>query len=1034
MGEVVEVAPLVGEGLASLTFFEESESDSEDDFLIAMPITNLLKIKGEAKPKPSKLLDWCMECQAAFEKLKRLFTAEPVLKHPDMDAPFVVQADKKRAVFLTHCGPAVFKMVKALAKPLDVKAMDWTDLEPLLRSHYAPAVPTLIRRHDFYRRDQKEGESISDFVADLRDLGGMCGFTDMDEALRDATAAEATRKSAARMRQASTADRLATTEAAPAPKKHAEASHQATTTTHHGDLDSLTDTEDDEEEIHRLQAEWDRRERRGRKSGFQCAGCRGDHPRSECRFLDAICRHCDKRGHIARVHVEVGIEDRPCKMEVDSGSYLSMVAWREIKRLVSTIHRRELESQKLILKDYQRNRIPVVGSGHFKITFKRCTEILPLTIVDKDRPSLLGLQWFAPLGIEVTGTNHIAKADWEEQLARDFQEVFDSSLGKYQGAPISFNLDPNIAPIRLKPWRVPFALKPKINEQLNKLIEQGVLEPTDHARWETPIVTPVKPDGSVRICGDYKATLNRALQQSAYPIPVVQHLLHSLGGGKVFTKLDLAQAYQQLPVDTETAEAQTIVTHRGAFRCKRLQFGVSVAPGVFQSLMERLLQGIKGVVPYFDDVLVSAANQKQLESRLREVLQKFKDLGLKVKKEKCQLCTERVEFLGYLLDQHGIHPMEKKISAIKEAPRLRNKTELQAREENAFNRTKDLLTSDAVLIQYSETLPLAVTCDASPFGVGAILSHTLPDGKEAPIAFFSRTLSKPERNYSQLDKEALAIVAAVKKFHEYLYGRTFTVITDHKPLLRILVGDRATPNILSPRMTRWSEFLAAYNYRLRHNKDKRLARVLNWVEKGWLEKDDDEQVRTYRSQQTELFTQKGCLLWGDRVVIPEKLRKRVLDMLHEGHPGIIRTKALARSYAWWPGMDKEIEAWVASCRQCQESRPSPPAAPILEWETPRGPWSRIHIDFAGPTKGHTFLITVDAYSNWLEISNMKTTTTEAVIRELNKLFSTHGLSDVIVSDNGPQFTALPFEKFLAERGIRHALTAPAHPAANGRAE
>ncbi|XP_026533522.1 uncharacterized protein K02A2.6-like, partial [Notechis scutatus] len=585
---------------------------------------------------------------------------------------------------------------------------------------------------------------------------------------------------------------------------------------------------------------------------------------------------------------------------------------------------------------------------------------------------LLGLQWFAPLGIEVTGVNHTTEADWEQQLARDFQEVFDGTLGKYKGPPISFSLDPNVAPIRLKPRRVPFALRKKIDEQIDKLVKQGVLQPIDHARWETPIVTPVKPDGSVRICGDYKATLNCALQQSAYPVPVVQHLLHSLGGGKVFAKLDLAQAYQQLPVDEETAEAQTIVTHRGAFRCNRLQFGVSVAPGIFQSLMERLLRGIKGVVPYFDDVLVSAANQEELEGRLREVLEKFKGAGLKVKKEKCQLYTEQVEFLGYLLDRHGIHPTGSKVKAIKEAPTPKNKTELQAflgllnfynvflpqkataaeplhrlldrtakwtwgkREDTAFKNTKDLLTSDAVLIQYNETLPIAVTCDASPFGVGAVLSHTLPDGKEAPIAFFSRTLSKPERNYSQLDKEALAIVAAVKKFHEYLYGRRFTLITDHKPLLGILAGNKATPNILSPRMTRWSEFLAAYDYRLTHrpgkaishadalsrsplpdldddpapttttlsietlpdlpitasdiaretNKDKRLARVLHWVAKGWPEKDSDDAFRTFRNRQTELSLQKGCLLWGDRVVIPEKLQGKVLQLLHEGHPGI----------------------------------------------------------------------------------------------------------------------------------------------------
>ncbi|XP_026537088.1 uncharacterized protein K02A2.6-like [Notechis scutatus] len=133
-------------------------------------------------------------------------------------------------------------------------------------------------------------------------------------------------------------------------------------------------------------------------------------------------------------------------------------------------------------------------------------------------------------------------------------------------------------------------------------------------------------------------------------------------------------------------------------------------------------------------------------------------------------------------------------------------------------------------------------------------------------------------------------------------------------------------------------------------------------------------------------------------------------------------------------MDRDIETWVTTCNKCQKSRPTSPLAPVLDWETPRGPWSRIHIDFAGPTKGYTFLIIVDAYSNWLEVSVMNSTTTEAVTKQLRKLFATHGLPDLLVSDNGPQFTALAFEQFLAEQGIRHALTAPAHPASNGRAE
>ncbi|XP_058051873.1 uncharacterized protein K02A2.6-like, partial [Ahaetulla prasina] len=417
-------------------------------------------------------------------------------------------------------------------------------------------------------------------------------------------------------------------------------------------------------------------------------------------------------------------------------------------------------------------------------------------------PSLLGLDWFRVLGMGITGVHSVGD-NQKDELLREFEDIFQDSLGKYVGTPISFNLDPQIAPIRLKARRVPFALKPKIDRELDKLVNQGILVPVDHAKWETPIVTPVKPDGSVHICADYKATLNKALQKSVYPVPIVQHL------------------FALLPVDNETAEAQTIVTHRGVFKCARLQFGVSVAPGLFQNLMEQLLQGLPGVVPYFDDVLISS--------------------------------------------------------------------------------------------------------------------------------------------------------------------------------------------------TDWGEL-----------------RVKLW-KRGW-PMTPGERFKQFTKKHSELSVQGGCLLWGDRVVIPEKLRGHVLELLHVGHPGIVRMKSLARRYVWWSQMDKDISDRVGKCQACQESRPLPPTAPIREWEKPQGPWSRIHIDFAGPFHGQTFLIVVDAYSKWLEIILMKTTTAEAVITVLRRLFVTHGLPDTIVSDNGPQFTATQFEGYLAREGIRHALSAPFHPAMNGLAE
>ena len=206
--------------------------------------------------------------------------------------------------------------------------------------------------------------------------------------------------------------------------------------------------------------------------------------------------------------------------------------------------------------------------------------------------------------------------------------------------------------------------------------------------------------------------------------------------------------------------------------------------------------------------------------------------------------------MGFKIDAEGVHPTPAKVRAIHEAPPPQSKTELQAflgllnfhhaflpnkasvaeplnrllekqsiwvwgtKQQKAFQEVKNLISSNSVLVHYDENLPLVLACDASPYGIGAVLSHCLPDGREAPVAFYSRTLSKAEQNYAQIDKEALAIVAGIKKFHDYVYGHQFTIFTDHKPLLGIFAPDKQTPQILSPRMLRWSIFLNGYQYDL----------------------------------------------------------------------------------------------------------------------------------------------------------------------------------------------------------------------------
>ena len=173
-------------------------------------------------------------------------------------------------------------------------------------------------------------------------------------------------------------------------------------------------------------------------------------------------------------------------------------------------------------------------------------------------------------------------------------------------------------------------------------------------------------------------------------------------------------------------------------------------------------------------------------------------------------------------------------------------------------------------------------------------------------------------------------------------------------------------------------------------------------------------------------------MWGSRVIVPEKGRQVVMSLLHEGHPGVTRMKRLARGYVWWPGMDKALESVVKSCIECQENQKSPTRAPMHPWEWPDCPWARIHIDCAGPVRGKMILVIVDCHSKWMEAMN--SATSQATIDKLRLVFATHGLPEVLVSDNGTSFTSEEFAAFVHGNGIKHLTSAPYHPAANGLAE
>ena len=708
-----------------------------------------------------------------------------------------------------------------------------------------------------------------------------------------------------------------------------------------------------------------------------------------------------------------------------------------------------------------------------------------------------------------------------QEILKKYPTVFQG-LGTLRDFRAKIYLNDDAQPKYFRARSIPYAFREKVEQELIRLQKEGTIEPVQVSDWAAPIVPVLKSDKSVRICGDFRLTVNPASKLDNYPIPKVEDLFAKLNKGKLFTKLDLSQAYQQVLLDDESKQYVVINTHKGLFRYTRLPFGILSAPGIFQRVMESLLHGLPGVLVFFNDILVTGHTKADHLTTLNKVLARLEQAGLRVKSKKCKFMQSSVSYLGYKLDAKGIHPLEDKVVAIRDAPTPRSITELKSyigllsyygkflpnlssalyplyqllqkgqpwkwgvEQKKAFVQSKQLLMSAKVLIHFDSSQDLTLACDASSYGLGAVLAHKTNDGSERPIAYASRTLSKAERNYSQLEKEGLACIFGIKKFHDYLFGRKFELITNHKPLLGLFkISRRATSIQASARIKRWALFLSSYEYNLVFRNttahanadalsrlplpesltttttppeivlllehldeslvtakdirtwtscDPKLSRVLQYVQQGWPSGNVEEDLSNFYSRRQELSVYDGCLLRGGRVIVPEPGRNAVLSELHEGHPGITRMKSLARTYVWWPGLDKDIEKSVRQCNACQETQATPPVAPLNPWKWPSRPWARLHLDFAGPFQGKLFLIMIDAHSKWIEAVCTSSTSSTVVIEELRTVFSSFGLPETIVTDNGSGFTSGEFKEFLRGNGVRHITSAPYHPASNGLAE
>ena len=1080
----------------------------------------------------------------------------------------ITDEDKQRAILLSVCGSKTYSLLRDILQPKKPAQTEIKNIIEELKKHYNPRPSEIVERFKFHSRLRKEGESVATFVAGLRNLSEHCNFREsLEDMLRDRLVCGINNHQIQRRLLAETeltyqkAVELAL--AMESASKNVGDLHVSKTNANPG-----TPTEQIDKVTHGKQASmW--------KKNQDCYRCGGNHEPSACKFKDAKCYNCQKKGHTAKkcrsrkkdedrrqtgkddrrfrktsnyflhapnaeeeaytmyhvtgeknkaITIDIDLCGKPQTMELDTGASKTILNQRTYSELRGKLG--PLKKPTAILSTYTGEQIPIAGIVSVPVKYGNQEVELSALVIRGQGPNLFGRDW---LRIIKVNWDQVFKVEEQQQVhnprlqqvLEENQDVFKEELGTLNGMEAKIYVDEKSSPRYLKARPVPYALKKRVEDELERLEKEGIVSQVEFSEWAAPIVPVVKANGAVRICGDYKCTVNQVSKLDNYPIPKTEDLLATVGGGEKFTKLDMSQAYQQLKLDQDSKKYTTVNTHKGLFQYNRLPFGISSAPGIFQRAMENLLQGIPHVIVRIDDILVSGKNETAHLENLRAVLTKLSQAGLRLREEKCCFMQTEVIYCGYVINGEGIHPVAAKIDAIKNAPTPKDVSQLRAflgmlnyyhrflpdvatvleplhellrkgtawkwnsEQQEAFESAKELLQSAKLLVHFNPDLELIIASDASNYGIGAVLSHKMPDGTERPIGYVSRSLNSAERNYSTIEKEALAIIVGVKKFHQFLYGHRFTIKTDHKPLEGLLRENKGISSQASSRVQRWALTLVAYEYKIQYKagtangnadalsrlplpempvttpipgdtimlmehlegtplhssnirdwtrRDPVLEKVYQYTLGNWPSTCPSEEVRPYFNRRTEISVEDGCLLWGSRVIVPQKGRAKAMMALHEAHPGVSRTKALARSYIWWPQLDGEIEQQVKNCEKCQQNQKAPAEAPLHPWEWPGQPWTRLHVDYAGPYKGEMFFVLVDAHSKWLEVHLMKSTTSTATIEKLREIFATHGLPRTVVSDNGPNFSSREFEVFMSQNGIKHIKVSPYHPASNGQAE
>jgi hypothetical protein len=705
------------------------------------------------------------------------------------------------------------------------------------------------------------------------------------------------------------------------------------------------------------------------------------------------------------------------------------------------------------------------------------------------------------------------------ELIEEFPQVFEEP----EGLPPKRNhehqilLKQGVPPHCQRPYRYPHYQKTEIEKIVQDLLDSGCVRPS-----QSPFVSPVllvrKADGSWRMCVDYRG-LNKETMKDKFPIPVVDELLDELQGAVVFSKLDLRSGYHQIRMREEDIEKTAFKTHEGHYEYLVMPFGLTNAPSTFQALMNEVFRSHlrKFVLVFFDDILVYSKGLEEHTAHLKTVLQILALHQLYAKMSKCVFATSEVEYLGHIISGEGVKTDPKKIAAMVDWPIPKSLKALRGflgltgyyrkfikgygqiaspltsllkkdaflwsdKAKKAFEELKVAVSQPPVLALPDFSKTFVIECDASGFGMGAVL---MQDGR--PLAYYSQALKGKNLFLSTYEKELLALVLSVKKWRPYLFATIFTIKTDQQSLKHIL-----EQRVGTPMQQKWIFKLLGYHFvvEYKQGKENKVADALSRKEdtdlKTEVEKEtaylqaqtrghlcaisfpsptwlddlrasykEDEELKSLVSRlqasgegEGHYTLNQGLLLYKDRFCIGKEsgMKIKVLALIHDsplgGHSSYLKSLHRAKKDWFWHSMKKDIKAYIRGCDTCQRLKheTSKPAGLLQPLAIPPRPWHSISMDFVEglPTsrKQNVILVIVDRFTKYVHFISLSHPYTASKVAALflQHVFKLHGLPSSIVSDRDTVFTSLFWEELFRRQGVDLAMSSSYHPQSDGQTE